>query len=95
MRWNVWTKISFPAGASDIEIDGVDLISIDTFAAGCISTFVGNQGKLDQEIIDILRTCTSELDLILGRLTGDIKDYFTELSALSHKILKSANRRVI
>ncbi len=92
MRWDGWAKISFPAGASDIEIDGVNLISIDTFSAGCINTFVGNQGKLDRERIDILRNCTSELDLILGQLTGEIKGYFTELSELSHKVLKSVNR---
>lgn len=88
-RWDLWSKEPVPKGASDIEISGVDLLSIDTFSAGCISTFVRNRGELDQERVDILRNCVRDLDIVLGQLTGDTKVYFTALSELSHKVLES------
>ena len=87
MRWNEWTKIPFPDGASQLDINGVDLIEIDTFSSGCISAYVDNRGKLDRDRIEILRNCTGDLDSILGELTGEIGDYFSELSNISHQVL--------
>jgi hypothetical protein len=91
MQWDAWTEGPFPSDALDIEIDGIDLTSLDTVSAGCISAFVGNRGELDQERIEILRNCTSDLEIALGMLAGDIKVYFTELSERSHKVLGSAD----
>ena len=89
IRWDDWSKAAFPSGASDMEINGTHLIEIDTFSARCIRVFVGNQGKLDQERIDILRNCTRDLDEVVDQLSGNIKDYFIQLSELSHRVLES------
>ena len=85
-RWEAFRVKPFP----DItpEIEKSDLVLIDTYSAGCISVFVANQGKLDRERIDILRSCAADLDPVTNRLTGDAEEYFTELSQLSHLILQ-------
>ena len=87
-QWKQWEDRAFPSAASSVEIDGVDLVSVDTFAAGCISVFVGNRGKLDQERVDILRKCTHDLDAVLAELQGESERYFNELSRLSHAVLE-------
>lgn len=92
-RWNNWSRLPFPAGVHEIEWDATDLINIDTFSAGCISTYVGNRGKLDQKRIDVLRGCTVDLDVVLPDLTGDIRDYFSELLVLSQEVLKACSSR--
>ncbi len=91
LRWDDWRTLSFPSGISEVEINGIELASIDTFLAGCISVYMENQGKLDQERIRILRNCTNELDGFLGHLGEDTKRYFQELSEISHQILDSVD----
>lgn len=90
-QWNRWTKIPFPTSASDMEPNGNDLVSLDTFSAGCIDTFVRNRGKLDRDRINVLRSCVDELESSFGELTGDVKTYFAELLDISRKVLTSSD----
>lgn len=85
-RWEAWCRRPFPEGPH--ETADSELVSIDTYLAGCISVFVSNHGKLDRKRIYVLRSCAAELDPVIDRLTGDTKEYFTELSQLSHLVLQ-------
>ena len=38
--WEAHRAARFPAAARGQEVDGVDLVLVDTYAAGCIETFV-------------------------------------------------------
>jgi hypothetical protein len=81
--------LPFPEGVFDLgDSLGFDLLSIDTFSAGCISVFVENRGKLDKKRIEILRNCIDDLDSIFEKLTGEVKAYFSELWKLSKMVLE-------
>lgn len=88
-RWNDWLERRFPANTFDIAARGFELVEIDTFSAGCISVFVDSGGKLDRKRIDVLRNCVRDLDHLLPDLSTEAKDYFAELSTISHLVLKS------
>ncbi len=92
IRWEGWMNRPFPDGASDIESGEIDLMSIDTFAAGCIDTFVTSRGRLDEERIKILRGCAKALEAVLHELSGEINIYFAELGDISHLILRYLKR---
>lgn len=63
-------------------------MSIDTFAAGCIGSFVTNRGRLDEERFEILKGCEQELDSVLHELSGEINSYFAELCEICRKVLQ-------
>lgn len=86
-KWELWKERPFPDGVAGSTYFGIDLVEVDTFSAGCISTFVGNRGRLDHDRIKILRNCSTDLDKALGKLTGEAAEYFQELSEIQHKIL--------
>ena len=70
------------------EIDGINLVSLDTFAAGCIDTFLERKVCLDAQRTLALEQCVRELAIIERKLTGDAKAYFVELRILSEKVLR-------
>jgi hypothetical protein len=71
------------------EIDGINLASLDTFAAGCIDTFLERKACLDAQRTLVLEQCVRELAIIERNVTGDAKAYFVELRILSEKVLRS------
>jgi hypothetical protein len=86
-RWSVWAKLPFPSVKIDA-IEGVDLISLDYSAAGCVDTFVFNRGKLDWDRIKYLRRASNELARVVRRLEGPQRDYFKELNELTQAVLE-------
>jgi hypothetical protein len=87
-RWRAFKqKQRFPEGCVGREIDDTDLTSVDTFAAGCIETFVDN-GSLDSTRIEVLNRSMQTLRLALPELAGDELLYFEELMALIEGVLR-------
>lgn len=80
--WEVFKETPFPSSAVDVEIDGYDLVSLDTYMAGCIDTFIVNKGSLDIECQKILEKCLAEVHSVIPRLDGHAKEYFIQLSLL-------------
>ena len=87
--WQQFQTMPFPDGYAGEEIAGICLVSLDTFAAGCISTFVGCRGQLDAERTAILRQCMQELTTVLPELEGEAKSYFEYLAGLCQRVLQS------
>ena len=88
--WNEFRRTPFPEngdafpGANDR-----DLAEIDTFAAGCISTFIHTSGQLDQQRYDCLKTCLAELDNGIQDIdAGKLKTYVEQLQFISKSVLE-------
>jgi hypothetical protein len=89
--WNDFLTQPFPEGYAGIEVNGVELASLDTFSAGCIDTFITNKGSLDVRRISILRDCVRDLNKVIKHLDGDAKNYFEQLRLLSEQVLKAVS----
>jgi hypothetical protein len=40
--WSIFLEKPFPEDCVGLEIEGIELVSLDTFSAGCIETFIAN-----------------------------------------------------
>jgi hypothetical protein len=88
--WEDFRGAPFPQGLAGKEIDGVDLVEADSFAAGCISTFIGSHGNLPRDQIDILRKCLTDIDRVIPSLDGEARRYFSVLRELGRSVLEGA-----
>ena len=86
--WEEFQSKPFPKDIAGLEIDGVDLVSIDTFAAGCISTFIENKGTLDNHRHTVLRECMSDLEKVKDKISEEGKESFLLLHKLGTMILQ-------
>ncbi len=76
------SEVPFPGRRAE-DVDGIDLMLVDTEAAGCISTFLGNQGRLDPDQLRILRRISGDLHRVVPHLTGAMATYFAQLAQVS------------
>ena len=90
-RWSIFCGEPFPDSMAGHEVDGICVTSLDTFAAGCIDTFVTN-GSLDLHRRDVLESCFKELQVVVPQLTGEPQNYFRELLRLSRAVLSSEKK---
>ena len=90
--WREFASRPFPEGCAGIEVQGIELASLDTFAAGCIDTFVSNNGCLDRERISILKQCAAEIEVVVPTLQGEAMDYFEQLQLLSQEVLRVVSK---
>ena len=88
LLWNAHEGAPFPSGIAGLEIEDEDLVSLDTYISGCISSFCGSRGRLDEDKIKILTKCHASLTKVLPMLTGDARAYYSRLHQISQSILK-------
>ena len=81
--WDEHESAPFPSEIAGEEIEGEDLVSLDTFTAGCIHSFLVKRDSLNKDRIDTLGECFSGLTTVLPHLTGDAKDYYSRLHEMS------------
>jgi len=62
---------------------------VDTFAVGCIHTFIACRGKLDLWRTAILGLCYRDLGVALVGLQGDARTYVQRLERLARLVLES------
>jgi hypothetical protein len=89
--WQTHLAVPFPEGIAGEVIDGVDLVLLDTFTAGCIHTYISNNGQLDSERIRILKKCLGELDLVIQKLDGLALDRYKRARTLATLVLQEAS----
>jgi hypothetical protein len=87
--WDEFQSVPFPEGCVGLEVEGVELASLDTFAAGCIEAFVAGGGRLDPDRLSVLRQCSGELGLVVEKLDGEARSYFERLRLLTGQVLAS------
>jgi hypothetical protein len=88
--WQDFVSKPFPEGCRGVEVEGIELYSLETFAAGCIDTFIRN-GDIDSERITALRRCAEEIEVVVPRLEGEAEEYFGQLELLSREVLRLAS----
>lgn len=67
--WQEHLDAEFPAGTRGAELAGCDMALLDADIAGCVSTWLDNDGSLDAWRRQVLRRCIAELDKTLPLLT--------------------------
>ena len=86
--WNKFRPLPFGYSGSDNELR-FELTSIDTFAVGCIESFIERRGHQDAKQLSVLKGCVADLEPLLGGLHGEAKRYFDQLLRLSKLVLDS------
>jgi hypothetical protein len=90
--WNEWKSLPFPANYSGKDVEGICITSLDSYAAGCIDTFISRKGSLDAWRISVLEKCRDDLEIVLPKLDGEARTYFERLLKLSKKVLSLVGR---
>jgi hypothetical protein len=92
LQWNEWKRIPFPSEYGGKDVAGICVTSLDTFAAGCIDTFVSRNGRLDNQRISVLEKCKNDLEVVVNSLDGNAHTYFNDLLLLSKRVLQLVGR---
>jgi len=94
--WAEFLAQPFPrgyVGEGDLAELDVDLAEADTFAAGCIDTFIAKRGNLDAERIVVLKRCIEKLKTLselFDEKNPKQKAYTIQLLALSEKVIAAS-----
>ncbi len=90
--WNEFLAKPFPQDCVGEEVGGICLTTLDTFAAGCIDTFI-DRGRLDGRRTSVLKDCAKDLNVVVEHLDGDAKKYFDHLLSLTNQVLGAVNSK--
>lgn len=75
-------RAPFPAGFRGVGIDGMDLVMLDSNAAGIVQQELG--GGLDHQGVEILWWCIARLDKVLPLIDDDYcASYYTHLRTMA------------
>jgi hypothetical protein len=85
--WKIHASRPFPRALAGEEIDGQDLVLLDSSAAGCIATFVG-ASSLDAARLRVLGDCAQGLSRICPKLSDEHRVYFETLREISERVLR-------
>jgi hypothetical protein len=90
--WDAHIQVKFPKGYAGTEVEGIDLMLLDTFTSGCISTFLDRNGNLDLWRTAILGVCYRDLAIVNRELEGDVLEYFILLENMAKLVLQGVIR---
>jgi hypothetical protein len=90
-EYESFARAPFPPAAREEEINGVDLVLLDSTAAGCIQFFAAS-GFLDAQRTRALEGCVKELEKVVPLLIEDAAAYFGWLLALSREVIARAHQ---
>ena len=79
----------FPRDCVGQMIEEIDLVLLDSYTAGCISTFLTSRGRLDLWRTAILGLCHRDLCLVASHLDGESRDYYQHMENLSRLVLEA------
>ena len=77
----------FPSDCSGVDIRGIDLVTLDSDVAGCVSTFL-TRGHLEPGSMDTLYYCNDCLDTVVLELQGYEGWYYRQLQALTSAVIE-------
>jgi predicted Fe-S protein YdhL (DUF1289 family) len=86
--WQKFAAMRFPRGCGGREVAGICLATTDTFAAGCVHTFVDWDGRLDEQRMEILQRCVGKLETVVPLLNYPERAYFDFLLHMARKTLQ-------
>lgn len=90
--WIEHSQAIFPKGYGGKDVNGVCVTSIDTYATGCVSSYIGNEKRdIDIERYQVLQKCKNGLGEILPYIEGEAFTYFNRLHEMCCIIIAEAN----
>ena len=63
------------------------MVLLDSYIAGCVHTWLGNKGQLDDKRQRILRSCLDDLERVLPLLRAGEREYYVRLRRLAQLAL--------
>ena len=82
--WDEHLRAPFPPRFTGEDVAGRDVVLLDADVAGCVSTWLSNNGRLDLHRRDVLAQSLAELDQVLAPLTDQAeREYFARLRDLA------------
>jgi len=84
---NEWKEIPFPKGYAGKQVAGICITTLDTFAAGCIDTFISRKGRLDKRRLSVLEECKKNLEIVVKNIDGKAQTYFRKLLQICERVL--------
>jgi hypothetical protein len=88
--WRKHSHSEFPARLRGEELAGVDLVTLDSDVAGCVTACLSNKGTLDEAQKQVLVQRVDDLDAVLPLLASRSESlYYSRLRDLSTLILKA------
>jgi hypothetical protein len=86
--WDEHLLAPFPTRLRGEEIDGIDMVMLDADIAGCVSTWLGNKGRLDETRRGWLEGSLDDLARVLRLLADeDERAYYERLRRLAQLAL--------
>lgn len=82
--WEVHQSDEWPTSLGG---DEGQLMTLDTVISGCLTYFL-EEYQLDEQRVDILRDCLTELDPLLLELPEGATEYFRRLQYLGVSVLQ-------
>jgi hypothetical protein len=76
------------------EPHGFALTSLDTFVAGCITTFIRSPLRFlrDRRRLEVLRKCIDDINSLWPHMVADEREYFGDLRDISLEVLEWCGR---
>ena len=86
--WKVHSEAKFPLGYGGRDVNRICITSLDSYAAGCISSYLHHGEKnIGLERIQKIKNCRDELATVLPHLDGYAIDYFNRLHQMCSLIV--------
>jgi hypothetical protein len=82
--WQVHQKADWPG---DLESHEGQLMTLDTVISGCLTYFC-QEHDLDEQRVEILRDCLSELEGVVEDVSEPSSEYFRRLQFLGTTLLQ-------
>jgi len=86
--WDDFLLAPYPEACAVRDIRWVEVILLDSYAAGCVSSFLHNEGFLDLQRTAVLGLCYGDLTVVLTELKGEGRAYFARLEELVRLVLE-------
>jgi len=85
-EWDKLKSRPFPRSGFVSDDQRGELAGADSFAAGCILSFIAT-GSLDNTRIAVLKGCLTDIERELPALSAEAKDYFERFSEIGKSII--------
>jgi hypothetical protein len=84
--WHEHLSAVFPEEAYRRHGHDIDLVELDATVAGCVSSFLENDGLLDDTSTAALKSCLAVLNGLLSELAPQTRSYFAHLARMAELV---------
>ena len=90
--WKEHSQARFPKGYGGTDVNGICVSSLDTYASGCISSYVnGQKDRIELEKYQRLVECRKQLEEVMPNVKGEAFQYFGRLHEMCSLVIVEAS----